>query len=251
MKPKRSELPSSRCWARKRCAMPEETGQSLPDFASLQRGRFTYFPVVPGRLEFAVEVREALLARRPQVVALELPVTLGDAYLRAVERLPEISVIFYGVENDEEEAIYIPVEPADPFAEAIRTGLEIGAEILFADPELGERPHLPDSYPDPYALRSISRSAVCGVLPRISSTAIRGDRQTCRRDRLEIARHRPAGARSGGAVAESAGSGAGCHGSPQASAETRCRAATGSGAEPASGKSGGDHRGIPCSPIPV
>jgi hypothetical protein len=127
----------------------------LPDFSSLVRGRFTYFPVVPGKLEFAIAVRHAILAQRPGVVALELPVTLREAYLRALLRLPQISVIFYP-EGEEDEAVYIPVEPADPFTEAIRTGLEIGAEIVFTDPDMGERPHLPDSYPDTYALHSIT-----------------------------------------------------------------------------------------------
>jgi hypothetical protein len=135
--------------------MPEETGPFLPDFGNLKRGRFTYFPVVPGKLEFAVEVRRAILRDRPQVVALELPTTLRDAYLRAAARLPEISVIFYP-EGEDDEAVYIPVEPCDPFTEAIRSGLEVGAEILFADPDCGDRPHLPDSYPDTYALRSIA-----------------------------------------------------------------------------------------------
>src|SRR5207253_5046657 len=31
----------------------------------------------------------------------------------------------------------------------------IGAEVLFADPGIGERPHLPDHYPDSYAIRRI------------------------------------------------------------------------------------------------
>jgi hypothetical protein len=106
--------------------MPEETGSFLPDFGNLKRGRFTYFPVVPGKLEFAVEVRRAILRDRPQVVALELPTTLRDAYLRAAARLPEISVIFYP-EGEDDEAVYIPVEPCDPFTEAIRSGLEVGA----------------------------------------------------------------------------------------------------------------------------
>jgi hypothetical protein len=127
-------------------------GQPIPEAASLRRGRFTYFPVAPGRLEFAIEVRQAILRERPQVVALELPVSLQPEWLRAVERLPLMSLIFY-LEND--DATYVLVEPADPFTEAIRTGLEVGAEILFADPESGERPHLPDAYPDPYAIRAI------------------------------------------------------------------------------------------------
>ena len=138
-----------------RCAMPEEPGLSFPDPGSLKRGRFSYFPAVPGKLEFAIEVRRAILRDKPQVVAVELPTTLRDAYLRAVERLPEISVILYNDEHEESGAIYVPVEPADPFTEAIRTAREIGAEIVFADPDAAERPHLPDDYPDSYAVHHI------------------------------------------------------------------------------------------------
>src|SRR4051794_27080381 len=141
--------------------MPEETGrplpeEPLPDFSSLQRGRFTYFPVVPGRLEFAIEVRKTILRERPQVVAVELPLALESNWIRAVERLPEISVIFYPDESGrEDQAVYIPIEPADPFTEAIRTGRETGAEIVFADPEAAARPHLKDLYPDSYSIRQI------------------------------------------------------------------------------------------------
>ncbi|MDQ1468738.1 MAG: hypothetical protein QOJ99_218 [Bryobacterales bacterium] len=140
-------------------------GPSLPDFSSLERGRFTYLPVVPGRLEFAVEVRRRILATRPDVVAIELPATLEGVYLEAVARLPQISVIFYndteyrprsGVRDaDATPAVYVPVEPTDPFVEAIRTAQEIDAEIVFADPDSTERPHIPDAYPDTYALTSL------------------------------------------------------------------------------------------------
>ena len=58
--------------------MPEETGLPESFAGSLQRGRFRYFPVVPGRLEFAIELRQAMLRERPQVVALELPTTLRE-----------------------------------------------------------------------------------------------------------------------------------------------------------------------------
>jgi hypothetical protein len=135
--------------------MRGETTEPHLDFGSLVRGRFNYFPVVPGMLEFAMAVRRAILAQRPGVVALELPVTLREAYLRAIERLPQMTVIFYP-EGEEDEAVYIPVEPCDPFTEAIRSGLAVGAEIVFTDPDMGERPHLPDTYPDTYALQSIS-----------------------------------------------------------------------------------------------
>jgi len=130
--------------------------EPLPDLGSLTRGRFTYFPVVPGRLEFATEVRQAILRDRPEVVAVELPATLQPAWTRAVERLPEISVIVYPDESPQgDQAVYVPIEPADPFTEAIRSGIEIGASIVFADPDAGHRPHLKDAYPDTYAIRHI------------------------------------------------------------------------------------------------
>lgn len=119
---------------------------------SLRKGRFQYLPVVPGRLEFAEEVRRALLEQRPQVVAVELPATLYDVFLAAVARLPELSVILY---TSNEETIYLPIEITDPFIEAVRTGQEIGAEVFFVDPDVGERPHLNDAYPDSYAVRRL------------------------------------------------------------------------------------------------
>ena len=94
---------------------------------NLVRGRFRYFPVVPGRVEFAVALRRLLLAEKPAIVAVELPGFLRKAYFRALARLPEMSVILYMAETgeDEDRAVYVPVEPADPFTEALRTAEEI------------------------------------------------------------------------------------------------------------------------------
>ena len=127
------------------------------DLDNLTRGHVTYLPVVPGRLEFAIEVRRRILRLRPSVVAVELPMSLERHYLAAVDRLPEISVLVYPDEDagDEEDSkgSYVPVEPADPFTEAVRTAREIEADILFVEPDLGERPHISDAYPDTYSLR--------------------------------------------------------------------------------------------------
>jgi hypothetical protein len=107
-------------------------------------------------MEFGVEVRQAILREKPGVVAVELPVTLQRAWMRAIARMPEISVIIYPhADADDDRAIYVPIEPADPFTEAIRTAIEIGAEVVFADPDSGDRPHLKDVYPDSYSIRHI------------------------------------------------------------------------------------------------
>jgi hypothetical protein len=125
------------------------------DPASLRRGNFTYFPVIPGRLEFSIELRQAILRHRPRIVAVELPGALEDVYLQALARLPEMSIILYPDPNDDERGVYVPVEPCDPFTEAVRSGLEVDAEVVFIEPDLGDRPHLPDTYPDPYSIRYI------------------------------------------------------------------------------------------------
>src|SRR5580700_5433852 len=129
--------------------------RAIEDPASLRRGNFTYFPVIPGRLEFAMEVRRAILRERPRIVAVELPGSLEDVYLQTLARLPEMTVILYPDPTDEDRAIYVPVEPCDPFTEAVRTALEIDAEVIFIEPDSGDRPHLPDSYPDPFSVRYI------------------------------------------------------------------------------------------------
>src|SRR5712692_3765146 len=129
--------------------------KSPDDPASLRRGNFTYFPVIPGRFEFSVELRRAILRERPRIVAVELPGSLEDVYLQALARLPEMSVIVYPDPSDDERGIYVPVEPCDPFTEAVRTALEIDAEVIFIEPDVVDRPHLPDSYPDPFSIRYI------------------------------------------------------------------------------------------------
>jgi len=126
------------------------------DPGDLRRGRLHYLPVVPGRMEFAEEVRKTILTERPQVVAVELPATLESFFLRAVERLPELSVILYSAKA--EETVYVPVEITDPFIEAIRSAQETGAEVFFVDPDVGDRPHLSDLYPDSYALRRLGHA---------------------------------------------------------------------------------------------
>jgi len=122
---------------------------------ALVRGRITYLPVVPGRVEFAWRVRRYILAHRPSVIAVELPASLEYAYERAVARLPQMSVVVIPEREDQEQATYIPVEPADAFVEAVRSAEEIESEVLFLEPATHDKPHLPDTYPEPYSVEFI------------------------------------------------------------------------------------------------
>ena len=132
------------------------------ELSSLIRGRFTYFPVVPGRVEFAAAVHRAIEKARPKVVAVELPSAVEFQAMRAIKRLPEMSLLVYPEPGtnalEEEMMVYVPIEPADPFVEALRTANELELETLFIEPSLGQRPHLPGGYPDPYAVNAIGIS---------------------------------------------------------------------------------------------
>ena len=120
------------------------------------RGRLLLFPVVHYRMEFASAVRRDLLARRPAVVAVELPQTLEDAFLKAVGRLPRLSVVLYPVKG---ERVYLPVEATDPMVEALRTAAEIGTRTAFVEPDIGAEPSYRQLHPDPYAATRIGLSA--------------------------------------------------------------------------------------------
>lgn len=142
--------------------MSGATEDFLKEFSSLRRGRFRYFPVAPGRMEFAMEVRKALLRERPKIVALELPAFFGTRLYEAASRFPEISALVYPDRLGEQEdasAIYYILEPCDAFVEAYRTAHEIQAEVILIDPAVGERPHLPDDYPDTFAIQKIGLEA--------------------------------------------------------------------------------------------
>src|SRR5204863_9076622 len=100
--------------------------------------------VVPGRVEFAILLRRLLLEQRPPVIAVELPDFLAAAYRDALDLLPQMSAILYLEEDGEDDrAVYVPIEPADPVTEALLTAQEIGSELIFLEPDSNERPHLP------------------------------------------------------------------------------------------------------------
>jgi len=122
----------------------------------VRRGRVLVLPVVHYRLECAALVREAILARRPAVVAVELPHTLEEPFLRAVARLPLLSIVLYAAKGGK---VYLPVEATDPVVEALRTAGELGLRRAFVEPDLGEGPSYRQRYPDTYALTRLGPAA--------------------------------------------------------------------------------------------
>ena len=89
----------------------------------------------------------------PPIVAVELPGFLADAYAKALARLPEISVILYseeaGPNTQQRPATTKTIAPStSPSSRPIRSPKrcarreEIGAEVIFLEPDSNDRPHL-------------------------------------------------------------------------------------------------------------
>ena len=119
-----------------------------------------YFaPILHGRMEFGVAVSMLVETVRPDILALELPAQAKPPYLRAVERLPFISVLC--VESDGPLHYHL-VEPQDGLASAVRTfGPGRSDDIYFIDHFCDDYGENRDDFPDPYAIRSAGYETYC------------------------------------------------------------------------------------------
>jgi hypothetical protein len=119
-------------------------------------GQLTILPVLHGRLELAVAVRQALDAITPDCVAVELPETLERLVVKGVARLPLLSVVSY--RSAEGRPLYLPLEPADPFVEAIRWALERKVAVKLVDEDVDAYGRHAEPLPDPYAVRRLGHA---------------------------------------------------------------------------------------------
>ncbi len=140
---------------------------------TLQEGSLHILPVLHERLEFADAVRLALEEIRPQSVAVELPASLESQVLKAVERLPQVSVLLY--ESSRGEPLYLPICPADPLVEALRWGMEHGCRVCCVDVDIDSPMLWHESLPDSYACvrlghksfyKAVSGHGLQGALPQ-------------------------------------------------------------------------------------
>jgi len=158
----------------------------MPHRLYLERfGPVHALPVLHYRMEFAQLVRKAFERVRPHVVALELPHTLEAAFVRALRRLPQISVISYPARSGknrsagERETVYLLVEPADPLVEAARLALEHGVPLQFVDADIDSYPRHIDQLPDSYSICRIGLQAYYSEY-----CAAFKNQRLCREDRL-------------------------------------------------------------------
>jgi hypothetical protein len=116
----------------------------------------------------AQEVRETLIARRYDCLAVPLPPSVEAAVEAAVEALPSISVVCLR-EDELHTASYVPIDPCQPVIMGIRAALGEGIARAYIDREV--RTYEPDPVlgPDPYNLKTVSAAAYAAAsLPALS-----------------------------------------------------------------------------------
>jgi hypothetical protein len=130
-------------------------------------------PVLHERVDLAAVVHRVLDALDPDAVAVELPTTLSDAALKAVARLPKISVVIS--EEEGEDALVWTVAPGDPLVEALRWAFERKREAVLIDPDVPYRGHHRDPLPDPHTAHILGIEAYVDLIRRLAADAPHDD----------------------------------------------------------------------------
>src|SRR3954452_18551667 len=133
--------------------------------------RIRVLPIIHGSGDFAISVRDELLERPYDCVAVPLPPSFQEDVEAAIENLPSISVVAQ-LDADPDDAehgfSYVPIDPCQGVIAALR--LAMGERIAreFIDMETPRFEAQSGVFPDPYALKRVSPEAfAAAVLPAI------------------------------------------------------------------------------------
>ncbi len=137
--------------------------------------RIRVLPIVHGSGDFAIRVREELLARPYDCVAVPLPPSFQDDVEEAIERLPQISVVAQ-LDADPEDSThgfsYVPIDPCQGVIAALRVAIGERIPRAFIDMETARFEGQSAVFPDPYALKKVSPAGfAAAVLPAIPRPA--------------------------------------------------------------------------------
>ena len=133
--------------------------------------RIRVMPIIHGSGDFAVRVREELLSRPYDCVAIPLPPSFQDDVEEAIERLPAISIVAQlDADRDDAETgfSFVPIDPCQGVIAALRTARGERIARAFIDMETPRFEAHHAVFPDPYALKRVSPAGfAAAVLPTI------------------------------------------------------------------------------------
>ncbi|MEP6601296.1 MAG: hypothetical protein ABJB49_05730 [Nitrospirota bacterium] len=124
----------------------------------------------------AHEVRETLIARHYDCLAVPLPESVSQPVEAAIEDLPGISVVVLREDQEDSEpgkpgpkqASYVPVDPCQAVIMGLRVAMGEGIERAYIDRDVGLYEPDPINVPDPYNLKTVSVAAyAAAALPSL------------------------------------------------------------------------------------
>ena len=141
--------------------------------------RIEVLPILYGSGDMAQEVREALIGRRFDCLAIPLPPSIESATEAAVDDLSRINLIVLP-EHDQNglpTVSFIPVDPCQAVIMGIRVAMGEGIQRAYIDREVTVFEPYPIPAPDPYALKGVSLAAFASALiPTLPSPVEQGQR---------------------------------------------------------------------------
>ncbi len=123
--------------------------------------RIEMLPIVHASGDMAQEVRETLIARRYECLAVPLPPSVETSVEAAVEALPAVSVVCLKEEDLDgvPTASYVPIDPCQPVVMGIRAAMGEDIALAYIDREVRTYEPDPVMAPDPYNLKTVSVAA--------------------------------------------------------------------------------------------
>ena len=114
----------------------------------------------------AQEVRELLLSRRIDCLAVPLPPSVEQLVEEGVAQLPQISLVAIPEPTDGDTSIcsYVPIDPCQPVIMAIRVAMGERLDRAYIDREVRVFEPKPFPGPDPYSLKHVSLAAFSSAL---------------------------------------------------------------------------------------
>ncbi|MBV6471028.1 MAG: hypothetical protein NBKEAIPA_02955 [Nitrospirae bacterium] len=144
--------------------------------------RLDLFPILHGSGDIAQEVRERLISRPVDCLAVPLPPSFERPLEEAVADLPTISVIVQQESrSDGGTAVnYVPVDPCQPVIMGIRVAMGEGIPRAYIDREVVPFQPLPFLSPDAYALKRLPYAAYVAAMVPILNPPPEGSQQAAR-----------------------------------------------------------------------
>jgi hypothetical protein len=135
--------------------------------------RVRALPIIHGSGDYAVRVRDELLSRPYDCLAVPLPPSFQEDVEAAIERLPRIAAVLQPEVGAAEPGFnYVPIDPCQGVIAGLRTARGERIARAFIDLETPQFEPTTAVFPDPYALKRVSAEGfAAAVLPAIPPPA--------------------------------------------------------------------------------